>query len=146
MRWRQEMWHLSVSVDIRPIYIWLLECVCVCVCSNIAYRVRELFFFSSEDYSAIVAADTEHVHPDCPNFHQTAHFELNAKCLHILFFHEWLYNSYTSINAFTAFLCSKKQSHCNLLSHTHGLYIFIYTLHMLNTTLNAESLASANFS
>lgn len=82
-------------------------------------------FFFSEDYSDIVIAesDAEDVKPDCPSFHQTAHFELKHKVPS--FIHDLLYNSYTSVNAFTAFLCSKKQSHCNLLSHVKTIHIYI---------------------
>lgn len=69
-------------------------------------------------------SDAEDVKPDCPSYHQTAHFELKHKVPS--FIHNLLYNSYTSINAFTAFLCSKKQSHCNLLSHIQTIHFYIH--------------------
>lgn len=118
MRCRHEMGYLSVSVNIRQIYLVFR------VYAATLHKEYEHFFFS-EDYSDIVIAesDAEDVKPDCPSFHQTAHFELKHKVPS--FIHDLLYNSYTSVNAFTAFLCSKKQSHCNLLSHVKTIHIYI---------------------
>lgn len=53
-------------------------------------------------------------------FIQQPLLSFNTKCLHLFM----TYYSYIKINAFTAFLCSKKQSHHYLLSPI--LYIFIY--------------------
>lgn len=115
VRCRQEMWHLSVNI--RQIYL-----VFRVYAATLHKEYEHLF---SEDYSDIDVAesDAEDVKPDCPSFHQTALFELKHKvpsCIHNL-----LYNSYTSINAFTAFLCSKKNNLTVTYFHTQSIHIYI---------------------
>lgn len=108
----QDLWTLDR-------YIWFFS-----VCSNIAYWEYEHFYLQR----ITVALWWPRVTPNTlnqtsPSFHQTAHFELKHKVPSLI--HDLLYNSYTRINAFTTLLCSKKQSHCNLLSHIRTLHIYI---------------------
>lgn len=94
-------------------------------------------FYFPEDFSDIVLAesDAEQVQttPALVSIKQLIS-ELEHKVPS--FIHTLLYNSCTSINAFTAFLCSKKQSHCNLLPHIHTIHIYIQVHYMLTRCLS----------